>query len=101
MDARHGGVPGLHVAMMGLGVTLSQELTGQGVHRGNGAGGCSVDLHEGESGTSVSTPCQRRPVTLRSRQHLTHVTLLAPWQKLEGKGSPMISTAERFYLSTT
>ena len=30
MEARHGGLPGLHAAVVGLGVTLSQELAGQG-----------------------------------------------------------------------
>lgn len=55
VEARCGGLPGLHAAMVGLGVTLSQELTGQGVHAENGTGGCSVDLHEGESATGVST----------------------------------------------
>ncbi len=64
VQAWYGGLPGLHAAVVGLGVTLGQELAGQGIHAGHGAGGCSVDLHEGKSATGVSTPCQRRPVTL-------------------------------------
>ena len=66
VEARHGGLPGLDASVVGLGVTLRQELAGQGIHAENGAGGCSVDLHEGESVTSVSTPWQRRPVTFQS-----------------------------------
>ena len=34
---RHGRLPSLHASVMRLGVTLGEELTGEGIHCGDGA----------------------------------------------------------------
>ncbi len=36
VQARHGGLPGLDATVVGLGVTLSQELPRKDIHRGDG-----------------------------------------------------------------
>ena len=36
VEARHGGVPGLHIAMVGLSMALGQELSGERVHSRDG-----------------------------------------------------------------